>query len=154
MTPEQASAFHAAATGCDSRLQPLTPISARIWAHQLKDIPYRETEHILTHIYAAPQMVMLQPGHVVEAWEAVKADRRRVIDRVNSIDRYLAATGETDPGVLEEKLVARAEYLAQLPEHVVEYAGIAQRQLAPPPKYPRHGDVVAVDFTAGLKRPA
>lgn len=135
MNPAEASAFHAAAVGCDSRLQPLTPISAKIWAHQLANIPANETPHILNHIYATPQLVVLQPGHVVEAWEAIKAERRRTVERIHSIDRYLAATSEDDPEVLEEKLKARAQYVAQLPAHVVEYAGVAQRQLAPPPKY-------------------
>lgn len=153
MTPEQAAAFHAAATGCDSRLQPLTPISAKIWAHHLRDIPARETEHILTHIYSTPQMVLLQPGHVTEAWEQVKAERRRVIERINSIDRYLAATGETDPGVLAEKLEARARYVAELPAHVVAYANVAERQLNPPPKYPREEPAAEIiDFSKALKR--
>lgn len=154
MTPEEVAGFYALAIGYDSRLKPLSIENVKIWAHELKTIPFNESQEILAHIYAGPVLIALQPGHVTEAWEQVKAGRRRIIDRINSIDRYLAYTKEDDPGVLAEKLQARARYVEQLPKHVVTYANLAEPQLNPPPKYPRQEQPTQIiDFAKALKHP-
>lgn len=155
MKPEEVAGFYAIAIGYDSRLKPLSIENTKIWADHLKTIPFIDSHEILAHIYSTPVLITLQPGHVTEAWEEIKAARARIVDRIRSIDRYLAATNEDDPDVLAEKLEARARYVAELPAHVVAYANVAERQLNPPPKYPREEPVAEIiDFTKALKRPA
>lgn len=154
MKPEEVAGFYAIAIGYDSRLKPLSIENTKIWADHLKTIPFIDSHEILAHIYSTPVLVTLQPGHVTEAWEEIKAARARIVNRIRSIDRYLAATNEDDPDVLAEKLEARARYVNQLPQHVIHYANVAERQLNPPPKYPRQEQPTQIiDFTKALKQP-
>lgn len=153
MKPEEVAGFYAIAIGYDSRLKPLSIENTKIWADHLKTIPFIDSHEILAHIYSTPVLITLQPGHVTEAWEEIKAARARIVDRIRSIDRYLAATNEDDPDVLAEKLEARARYVAELPAHVVAYANVAERQLNPPPKYPREVQPAQIDFAKALKQP-
>lgn len=154
MKPQDVAKFYAIALSYDSRLAPLTLESTKVWAEHLKTVPFTDALTIMKRIYERPVLIHLQPGHVSEVWEEIKTERKAIIEKIHGIDRYLAATQETDPGVLEEKLEARERYLTQLPDHVIEFAGIRQQQLNPPPKYPRAAALTTTDYAAALKRPA
>lgn len=150
MKPDEVAIFYLAVMDMDSRNRELSKMGAKLWAQILKDVPFRESEAILLELYSVHRMSVLQPGDVVEAWEAVKAERRKVVERIHSIDRYMLI--EDDPGVIAEKEALREELVAQLPAHVVDYANVRNRQLEPPPKYPKKERVAqALEFGSRLK---
>lgn len=104
-----------------------------VWVDLLEEIPFSEGRWILKEIYTKPQMLKLQPGHVVEAWELLKKERFGLIRRIRRIDRYLSTLGADDPPhVVEEQLAARERYAKKLPEHVLLGAGLANAPIEPP----------------------
>lgn len=150
MKPDEVATFYLAVMDMDSRNRELSKMGAKLWAQILKDVPFRESEALLLELYSTHRMSVLQPGDVVEAWDAIKSERRRLVERINSIDRYMLI--EDDPTVIAEKEALREELVAQLPVHVVEYANVGQRQLEPPPKYPKkEREVQVLELGSHLK---
>lgn len=152
MNPTESASFYAMAQQMDQRMdRELSEQGAVLWAEILKPVPFREAKDILVRLYSSRQNSILQPGTVLEVWEGIRVERRKIVEQVHSIDRYL--TIESDPHVIEEKQQRRAELIEKLPAHVVEYAGIGQQQLNPPPKYKRKSrEVTSIDFGGALKK--
>lgn len=89
------------------------------WQIILQDVPGEDTEEIIRRLYSEPQMLVLQPGHVKKAWEALARERDILVSRVRGIDRYLSTVGVEDPDdIRREKIEQRALLLAQLPERI------------------------------------
>lgn len=113
--------LHAMAMALDGRIKPLdrSGAMAAAWQVVLADVPAVETGAILKRIYAEPQMLVLQPGHVAQAWTEIEAERAETLRALTTIDRYLAAIGgdEADEVVIRKR-VHRDRLWASLPEHV------------------------------------
>lgn len=79
MNVTEVEQFHALAITMDpERIKPMDDegIMAQAWQMILEDVPFGETRAILKKLYGRPQMLVLQPGHIVEAWEQVQQDRK------------------------------------------------------------------------------
>ena len=112
--------FHAYAQALDGRIQAMDKngVMAHAWHLILEDVPFVETNTILKHLYARPQMLVLQPGHVADAWEEIKAEREKVLAQITSQERYLRNFGQEDPPeVTAGKKAYRDKLIASLPEH-------------------------------------
>lgn len=155
MNLQETTAFYAQCMAVRQWLKPLSEHELKAWAFLLEEVPAREGLHLIKEMMGnsprSDEYRFFEPQTVLKAWEAVKEYRRGIIDRVHSIDRYLRI--ESDPQVIEEKQQRRAELIAKLPAHVVEYAGIGQQQLNPPPKYKsKQREVTSIDFGGALKK--
>lgn len=84
MNIEEVEQFHALAITMDpERIKPMdepedgsVSLMAQAWQMILEDVPFNESRAILKKLYGRPQMLVLQPGHIVEAWEEVQKDRK------------------------------------------------------------------------------
>lgn len=61
----------------DDRVQPFDDNGegAKVWHTILQDVPFNEMGNIIRRLYSRPQMLVLQPGHIVEAWETIHQER-------------------------------------------------------------------------------
>lgn len=118
MNIEETEQFHALAMAMDSRIQPMDDdgIMAKAWQMIFEPIPYAATREILVRLYRRPQMLVLQPGQVMEAWEELREEWQRLIDRIASIDRYLECFPMDDESILQARRKARERSLGELPD--------------------------------------
>lgn len=139
MNVKEVAEFYAKCMGARPWLKPLGATELQVWAVMLQDVPARESDFIVQEILGisehSDEYRFFEAKTVLVAWENIKSERRKILDAIHSIDRYVKI--EDDPGVLAEKLAKRERLKRLLPRHVVEYAGVEQVQLNPPPKYPR-----------------
>lgn len=98
MNISEVEQFHALAMTMDPRrIEPLDDegVMAQAWQIILEDVPFSETRAILRQLYRRPQMLVLQPGHIVEAWEEVQ--RARKVAAYDSAPECPAHVGERLP---------------------------------------------------------
>lgn len=120
MNITETAKIHTMARALDSRI--MAPdkggLIIQAWQIVLRDIPAEETETILLRLYSKPQMLVLQPGHIVEAWEEIKEERAKTMKRIRHIDNYLRVLGDSElPEIVQAKRDIRAELLSGLPPH-------------------------------------
>lgn len=120
MNITETAKIHTMARALDSRI--MAPdkggLIIQAWQIVLRDIPAEETETILLRLYSKPQMLVLQPGHIVEAWEEIKEERAKTMKRIRHIDNYLRVLGDSElPEIVQAKRDLRAELLSGLPPH-------------------------------------
>ena len=92
MTPETVARMYTLAMAADSRLtrDSMTPEKAQVWAELfLADIPDEHHAFIIQHIYRTPQMLTLQPGHIIEAWAEIEKTVGKKIQRVRALTTSL-----------------------------------------------------------------
>lgn len=139
MNLQEVTQFYARCMANNQWLKPLSAFQLEEWAWQLRDVPYREGRYIVDELYGEAvgdieDYKFLMPRTVLKAYENIREHRKRIEDTIHSIDRQL--TIEEEKSVIEWKMRKRAELVARLPDFVVDEAGIRERQLCPPPKYP------------------
>ena len=148
MNEQEVATFYAQCMAVRPWLKPLGPNELKGWWFILADVPAEESLHIIREIFGdspraeTDEYKFFEARTVLNAWKTIQLERKKIVDRVHSVDRYLLI--EDFEQVVREKLAERERLLSLLPSHVVEREGIGQRQLSPPPKYPRgdSGEVV------------
>lgn len=116
---QEAEAVHGMCMACDSRIQPLDNkgFTAAIWQRILADVPFEDAMDVLERLYQKPQMVVLQPGHLVETWQELQAERERTVETLAGVERYLARfSAEDPPEIVAAKRNQRQRLLESLPE--------------------------------------
>lgn len=131
MTPEEITSFYAWCMSADSRLEPLDPADAVIWAGILEDVPYSEAPQLLKRIYSTHQPYRLQPGTVMDAWVAYRDETQL---RVNQVKRIRKKTRMAEFKHIRRELVtAYNRMVQQLPEHVARENNLTPLPVPPPP---------------------
>lgn len=137
MNGDEVTAFYARCMAIRQWLKPLSQVELQAWAWLLEPVPAREEPFLLKELFGTPgkDYRFFEPKTVLEAWEAIKAERRRLVGIVHSADRQLA--GDPPPEIAEELRSRRQRALAQLPQHVIDHAGFELEGYRPPPPVSR-----------------
>ena len=143
MRPETVIQLYALAASADTRLQdePMTPARAKSWSEVwLQDVPDQHAALIAAHIYRAPQMLKLQPGHITEAWDELDRKIGAKLRRARSIQRKLAGPAPVTRDEVEDWNDLTTAYTAAvegLPAYVRRAAGLAPVDPMPVPALER-----------------
>lgn len=131
----ETAALYAAAAHMDSRLPEREATELTPWVGRLKNVPAEFAEEILDEIYSTVQMIPLQPGHVLEAWEKVRERINADIKRVSLFDKrttLLDPDDADDVDAYNELVDQHNEALARIPAHVALVNGFAPKKHATP----------------------
>lgn len=159
MRPETVIRLYTLATSADTRLQddPMTPARAKSWAEiWLPDVPDQHAALIVAHIYRAPQMLKLQPGHVTQAWDELDKKIGAKLRRARAIQRKLS---ELEPSTRDEvedwnELVfVYTASVQELPAYVRRAAGLTPVEYREAPPLERAEPPANLKFlTEGMKK--
>ena len=155
MRPETVIQLYALASSADTRLQeePMTPARAKSWSEVwLQDVPDQHATLIAAHIYRAPQMLKLQPGHITQAWDELDKQIGAKLRRARTIQRKLAGPPPTTRDEVEDWNSLAALYTAAaegLPAYVRRAAGLTPVDPMPVPALERAEPPASLKFLIG-----
>lgn len=136
MNKTECMAFYAQAAKVDSRLTPRKLEEFDAWGMLLVDIPPKFAPMIFREIYRRVQVQQLQPGHIVEAWEAVRKNVNAAIARCQSFDKRAAdleLSSREDAEKYNQLVEAHNAALDALPVEVAAANGFERKELVPVP---------------------
>lgn len=152
MRPETVIQLYAICASADTRLQdePMTPTRAKSWSELwLQDIPDQHVALIAAHIYRAPQMMKLQPGHVTQAWEELDKKIGGRLRRAREIQRKLAGMAPSTRDEVDDWNDLVGMYAAtvdELPAYVRRAAGLTPIEPMPVPEVERAEPPASLKF--------
>lgn len=136
MNKQDCARFYMEAAKVDSRLPAREFYEFEAWEMLLADIPPNFAPMIFREIYRRVQVQQLQPGHIVEAWEAVRKDVNAAIARCQSFDkrtRDLDVSDREDALKFNEVVEAHNAAVDSLPGEVAAANGFERKELVPVP---------------------
>lgn len=136
MNKTECMAFYAQAAKVDSRLTPRKIEEFDAWEMLLADIPPNFAPMIFCEIYRRVQVQQLQPGHIVEAWEAVRKNVNAAIVRCQSFEkrtRELDVSDREDALKFNEIVDAHNAAVDSLPVEVAAANDFERKELVPVP---------------------
>lgn len=131
MNLAEIATLYAAAAQLDSRLPAREAGDLSAWEILLSNVPADSTREILQEIYSTVQMIPLQPGHVLEAWEKVRERINADIKRVTLFDKRAAPLDPHDAEDVDayNELVDKYnEALARVPARVAQANGFTPKK--------------------------
>ena len=120
MNIDQTKAIHGMAMACDPRVQPMDTMgfAERIWARILADVPFEAAADVIAELYSTERRIVLQPGHIVDAWKDLEQRLERTRRGIASAQRYIDCFADTDPPeVIATKRAALERMRAELPPY-------------------------------------
>ena len=127
----ETAAFYAAAAHMDSRLPEREASDLTPWVGRLKNVPAEFAEEILDEIYSTVQMIPLQPGHVIEAWEKVSERINADLKRINLFSKRAALLDPHDADDVDaynELVDQYNDALARIPVRVAQANGFTPKK--------------------------
>lgn len=146
------AALYAAAAHMDSRLPEREATELTPWVGRLKNVPAEFAEEILDEIYSTVQMIPLQPGHVLEAWEKVRERINADIKHVTLFDKHAALLDPDDADDVDaynELVDQHNATLARIPARVAMVNGFAPKTHST--SAPAHTKTPAPEWFKALK---
>lgn len=136
MNMTECMAFYVQAAKIDNRLPPRKLEEFDAWEMVLADIPPNFAPMIFRKIYRVPQIIPLQSGDIVKAWDAVREEVNAAIARCRTFARRTADLdiADREDAVKYNELVdAHNTALDSLPVEVAAANGFERKELVPVP---------------------
>lgn len=91
MNRDQVEVLHGICQTCDPRIPDFDDqgVGLDVWSAILAEVPQDDALDVVHRIYSRPQMLVLQPGHIVQAWEDLYAEQVDLLDELRGIDARL-----------------------------------------------------------------
>lgn len=136
MNIAEIATLYAAAAQLDSRLPQREAGDLTAWEILLSNVPADSTREILQEIYGTVQMIPLQPGHVLEAWEKVRERINADIKRITLFNKRAALLDQDDADDVDaynELVDQHNATLARIPARLAQANGFAPKKHATGP---------------------
>nr|DAQ76612.1 MAG TPA: hypothetical protein [Caudoviricetes sp.] len=136
MNMTECMAFYVQAAKIDTRLPPRKLEEFDAWEMVLADIPPNFAPMIFRKIYRVPQIIPLQSGDIVKAWDAVREEVNAAIARCRTFARRMAdldIADREDAVKYNEIVDAHNAAVDSLPVEVAAANGFERKELVPVP---------------------
>ena len=136
MNMTECMAFYVQAAKIDTRLPPRRLDEFDAWEMVLADIPPNFAPMIFRKIYRVPQIIPLQSGDIVKAWDAVREEVNAAIARCQSFDKRAAdldVSEREDAEKFNQLVEAHNAAVDSLPVEVAAANGFERKELVPVP---------------------